>query len=529
MRPQEREMILYRYSDVDKRNLSWLPKDNSVATLLKISLVKGQLRGLRPFALHFKYPITAIAGANGSGKSTLLAIAACAYHNLDDGYIPSGRKHPYYRFSDFFIQSRSEIPPSGIHISYQFLYDNWSTGESGPGWQSRKKGVGGKWNNYDLRVLRNVVYFGVQRVVPHYERTTHKSYRTRFTMELLKEEHHKQICSIAGRILGKTYSAFEKHTHSKYSLPMVTSRHARYSGFNMGAGESAVFEILVALFEAGRGSLLIIDELEMGLHEHAQVKFVQELKKLCRKLHCQVICSTHSHVVLNALPPEGRFFLETGRDRTVVLNRISPSYACGMLRGSNIGELDIFVEDEVAATILLLGIPHNLRRRVTILPIGSSSAVIRGMATRYLEGKDSCICVLDGDKRNKIGTNPSLFERYTERRFRESKGELKMWIEKRLTYLPSNKTPEIWLIDSCNKIEDKSSLAKTWCVKDEDVVASWLNDALLEPTHNQFFSISKASQLTEDRVVGDLVRFLLIFKPEILDEVTQRISNSLGQ
>ena len=274
-------------------------------------------------------------------------------------------------------------------------------------------------------------------MVPHYERSTHKSYRVRFQNDSLDEGHRQKICTIAGRIIGKTYDTFEKHTHSKYSLPVATSGDVRYSGFNMGAGESAVFEILVALFEAGRGSLLIIDELELGLHEQAQIKFVQELKKLCNELHCQVICSTHSHVVLQALPPEGRFFLETTDNRTLVTNPVSPDYACGKLRGSNVGELDVFVEDDVAASILRLGIPHHLRQRVNIVSIGSSSAVIRMMASRYLEGKDNCVHVLDGDKRSDHAKNISLFGNYAENRFRESKEEMQLWAKKRLTYLPS--------------------------------------------------------------------------------------------
>ena len=67
------------------------------------------------------------------------------------------------------------------------------------------------------RVRRNVIYFGVQRAVPYYERRTHKSYRWHFAMDSLKEKHRQQICTIAGRIIGKNYDIFERHTHSKYS------------------------------------------------------------------------------------------------------------------------------------------------------------------------------------------------------------------------------------------------------------------------------------------------------------------------
>ena len=521
--------MIYRNSDTDRKNIAWMKKDNSVATLLQIKLVRGTLRGLHPFRLKLEYPIVAIAGENGAGKSTLLAIAACAYHKKATGYIPTGRKNPYYTFSDFFIQSHGETPPQGIHLNYQILHDNWRKAKSGPAWQLRKKRVGGKWSNYDKRVGRNVIYFGVQRVVPHYERSTHKSYRVRFQNDSLDEGHRQKICTIAGRIIGKTYDTFEKHTHSKYSLPVATSGDVRYSGFNMGAGESAVFEILVALFEAGRGSLLIIDELELGLHEQAQIKFVQELKKLCNELHCQVICSTHSHVVLQALPPEGRFFLETTDNRTLVTNPVSPDYACGKLRGSNVGELDVFVEDDVAASILRLGIPHHLRQRVNIVSIGSSSAVIRMMASRYLEGKDNCVHVLDGDKRSDHAKNISLFGNYAENRFRESKEEMQLWAKKRLTYLPSKNTPERWLVSSCKRIKEKSSLAETWRVEDAEILEDWLDKALREPAHSGFYALSRESQLSEEVIIGDLLRFLLSSEPEILNKIINHIDDCLSE
>ena len=520
--------MAHKHSDTDRKNIAWMQHDDSVATLLQIKLVQGTLRGLHPFDLKFHYPIVAFAGENGAGKSTLLAIAACAFHNKSNGYIPTGRRNSYYTFSDFFIQSHGETPPQGIRLSYEILHNNWRNAKSGPRWQSRIKRDGGKWNNYRTRVRRNVIYFGVQRVVPHYERSAHKSYRGNFQNNPLDERHRQRICQVAGRIIGKTYDTFEKHTHSKYSLPVATSGHVRYSGFNMGAGESAVFEILTALFEAGKGSLLVIDELELGLHEQAQTKFVHELKKLCFEFHCQVICSTHSHVVLQALPPEGRFLLETTGDRTLVTNPVSPDYACGKLRGTNVGEFEIFVEDNLAASILRLGIPHHLRQRVNIVPIGSSSAVIRMMASRYLEGKDNCSFILDGDKRSSHAKDMSLFERYTEYRFRESGKELASWAKRRLTYLPSDNTPERWLVNSCKSVNEKRTLAQTWGVEDGVIVDSWLEKALAERSHSEFHTLSMESQLSEDVIVGDMVRFLLSSEPRTFEDITNHIGCRLS-
>ena len=521
--------MTYAYSSLDRKNLRWIKNDTSKGTLRKIRLSKGSLRGLYPFEISLKYPITAIAGANGSGKSTLLAIAACAYHNHRLGFNLADKKNPYYTFSDFFVQSSDETPPEGIEIWYQILYDNWRGGKVGPAWQLRRKRVGGKWNNYDARVNRNVAYFGIQRVVPHYERSTHKSYRGRFQGDSLKESHKQEICAAASRIIGKTYSSFEKRTHSKYYLPVAIGDGVKYSGFNMGAGESAVFEILSSLFEAGEGSLLIIDELELGLHEKAQVRLVDELKILCEKLHCQIICSTHSHVVLKTLPPEGRFFLETVGDKTNVIPRISSDYACGKLRGTNTAELDVYVEDDVAAMILQLGLPHRLRQRISVSYIGSADALIRLMASRYLEKRDTFLCILDGDKKSQDEKNKSRFRKYAETKFRESEQEMRAWADKRLTYLPSDVSPEKWLIRSCQIIQNKTPLATAWGIDDVGLIEDALETAALARSHGEFFALSEEIKLPEERITGDLVRFVLRSNPGTLDNIIEIISEHFGE
>lgn len=513
----------YQYSNLDRNNIAWMEKDNSCATLSDIHLFTGSLRGLQPCELNLKYPITAVAGQNGSGKSTLLAIAACAYHNSPTGYKPIGRANNYYTFSDFFIQSRDETPPDGIEIEYQFRYNNWRGGEPGLGWQIRRKNLGGKWNNYNRRVIRNVIYLGIQRIVPHNERSTHKSYRVYFENDSLEENNRKRICEIAGRVLGKTYDTFEKHIHSKYSLPIVSSSRIRYSGFNMGAGESTVFEILSSLFESGKGSLLIIDEIELGLHESAQIRFVEELKLLCKELHCQIICSTHSHVVLGCLPPEGRFFLETHENRTTVTAGISPDFACGNLRDSNSGELDIFVEDSVASMILQLGLPYEFRRRINVRPIGSSEAVIRVLSSRYLEKNDTCLCVLDGDKRNEHTKAKDRIRRYIETNFRESESELHSWIDQRVTYLPSENHPEGWLIERCLRISDKSQLVSKWGINDVYVVETALEQAKRAEAHKEFFTLSSSIQLSMDQVIADVIRFVTSFEPDALKHTLEKI------
>ncbi len=71
----------YLYSQIDKSNLEWFAKDTSKATLMRLEIADGEIRGLSDLKIQFRYPITAVSGKNGTGKSTILACVACGFHN----------------------------------------------------------------------------------------------------------------------------------------------------------------------------------------------------------------------------------------------------------------------------------------------------------------------------------------------------------------------------------------------------------------------------------------------------------------
>lgn len=230
------------------------------------------------------------------------------------------------------MQTKDEVKVEGIYIRYGF-FTLWSDGKTRIGYQRMSKKRGGKWTKYDKRVRRNVVFLGIQRIVPPGERKTERSYSGRFKSSKLDLSTQKKILDIASKILGKKYTTLDMRTVDKRRLFVVDRKEKHYSGFNMGAGENAIFSLLIELFSAGKNTLLVIDEIELGLHESAQKRLINELKKLCLELHCQVICSTHSSAILDHLPPEGRFYLEAYNENSNVISHISSQYAMSKLSG----------------------------------------------------------------------------------------------------------------------------------------------------------------------------------------------------
>jgi len=523
-------MVMYARSQIDKSNSNWFLKHMGSATLASIQIEHGAMRGLGPFQIDFEYPISAIAGGNGAGKSTLLALAACAFHNSKTGYKPDNSRQTYYTFSDFFVQSVAELPPQGVSIRYEILHKSWNAvPKAGRISQRRRKAQGGKWNDYHRRVKRNVVYFGVQRVVPYFERTVYRSYRSRFKPTPLEGNIEVRIKEIAGRIIGRTYSEFEAYQYSKYSLPVVKVGQTGYSGFNMGAGESAIFDILTALLTAGEGTLLVVDELELGLHEAAQYRLVEELKKLCLEMHCQIICSTHSQAVLESLPPEACFFLESRAGQTVISKGVTPEFACGNMGKKNAQELDILVEDTVSRDVLTTWLPLSLRKRVNILPIGSHTALENVMAARWLEQRSQLLCIMDGDQSNGTGKAVKRIVNATQVSQALDRSKVQAWAEESLFYLPSQYWPEKWLLSfaknrlTVGMFRGAEDLVQAWNLHDKAELEHAVEQALLAGKHKEFSALATTVELNESQVRVDFVRAVKASDNNALKDIVEKI------
>jgi predicted ATPase len=515
----------YRYSQLDRNNLEWMPRDTSRATLLAIEISIGSVRGLRNIRIAFLYPITAIAGKNRSGKTTILALAACAFHNRANGYSLPDRKHPYYTFSDFFVQTADEIPLSGIEIRYRILHNSWrvtrlNPEREGANWQARRKRRGGRWNNYERRVTRPVVFLGIDRIVPHAEKSVSRSYRRLFKP---REVHgwEIEVRSIVGRILDLDYRQFEYREHSKYRLPIVRVRSTTYSGFNMGAGEDALFGLISTMLDCPDGTLLVVDEIDLGLHEEAQARLIEELKVICNDRHIQIICTTHSPRILEQLPPEGRIFLERQSNKTIIIPAISPIFASGKLSGRPTDELLVLVEDKVASEIIKGCLTPDQRSRLNIVTVGSATAVIRHTAAKFLEDSSQETCVfLDGDQSNEPAGSTRQFLSCIDDHRQHDRAE--EWFNARLHYLPGDDWPEAWLLNTRGDATNERFESEYGLTQDQ--TREVLDAGVRAGKHNEIFEIARRLSSDEGILLYQLTKASLENAPDELDRIRSILS-----
>ena len=516
----------YRESQVDKDNFRWFQNYKTRNTLVKLKVSNGNIRSITPVEISFEYPITAIVGENGAGKSTILALAACAFHN-NTSFFPQNRirgnvkrKRNYYTYSDFFTFSPNETGISGIEICSEYLTS------SGIKKDTRKKKPSGKWNDYIGRPKRAVTYLGINRIVPPSESNPHRLYCHNFVNQALDDEKMQQLETSMTHIIGRPYSEIELKAYGLYQLFEAKRVGVTYTGFNMGAGENAVLGLILEILKAGQGALIVIDEIELGLHTQAQIRLIEELKNLCKKYQCQILCSTHSKEILESLPPEGRIFIKRSDDHTDTLPKISPEYAFGRLSGIHLEELRVFVEDDVGKAFVENSLPLTLRDRINILPIGSDQAVLKHMAVHYRERNEAFISFLDGDKRTQTADAIKKIKNHLESRLNHSEDDFVSLMKSKLNYLPGDNWPEYELIKEALTAENYDFLVLSWDTTKEEVKSA-LEEALAAGKHNEFYTLSTKMCLKLDQVRSDIIKFYKQTHTEIINTIVEQIEAAL--
>ncbi|MCX7048869.1 MAG: AAA family ATPase [Candidatus Sumerlaeota bacterium] len=186
------------------------------------------------------------------------------------------------------------------------------------------------------------------------------------------------LISFAQRILPNRYQfLYQLSAHRRDLLFAKLETGAFYSEFHMAAGERVVLRLSREISEL-HDALILIDEVDVGLHPFTQQHLMLELQRIALRNSLQIIVTTHSPVIIESVPPEGRIFLEREDDnvkeRTPYRDVLQRA-----LYGRPLDRLSILCEDSVAK-YLILGVMDWLSPRLNL----SSSDVDIGHDT----GKD---------------------------------------------------------------------------------------------------------------------------------------------
>jgi predicted ATPase len=242
-----------------------------------------RVRGFQDRTIRFDFPVTALIGPNGGGKTTILGAAGCAYTSVKprlffakSGKFDEGMQDWSFEYE---LIDRDANPREPIRRTTSFRQLRWKR-ES---------------------VSRETVVFGVQRTVPANERRElQKCASNRFSVpdssiHSVPEDVARAVATVLGKdITGYTTISVNPRT----GTTMLAAASPQYSEFHFGAGESSVIRMISAIEARPENSLILIEEIENGLHPVATVRMVEYLIDVAYRKKAQVIFTTHSNDAL---------------------------------------------------------------------------------------------------------------------------------------------------------------------------------------------------------------------------------------
>ncbi len=352
-------------------------------------------RGIRGMTVDLEFPITAISGLNGAGKSTIGQLAICAYRKPTTSV---GYKRLYIK--DFFPISPADPKPISDDAKSIYIFETEDYRKPQEVTVSRAQSA---WSGYKRQPERHCYYVGFTVYIPKVERRDLSVYGGADLQFTERREIDPQVIKKMARVIGHKYDevSFQGVSHKdKESEIGIASRLGySYSENNMGFGEGRVLYTVDRLETSPEQSLFILEEPETSLHENAQHEFAKYLLDVCNRRHHQIILSTHSSVILKALPPEARKLIIRGQDGVEIRNRISANQVRSILSGGHSRQLDICVEDVFARVLLTEVIrvkKRDLLKTIAIHDIGDKNAVREAVCVLRKTGKNA-IAVRDAD------------------------------------------------------------------------------------------------------------------------------------
>lgn len=354
------------------------------------SLYIKELKCLKDVDISFEdKAVTAILGPNGHGKSTVLHALACCYQPIDKNITSN------YRFSDFFLPN-TDAQWQGSELTLTHSY------RKGAEEYKNHKAVykkSDRWTIYARRPIRHIYYLGIDKFIPIIESEKQRTI-IKYETTTLSDDLTNNILKKASDIFNKPYTAYNNHKSRKGKTYIgVESNGTRYSALSMSAGEQKVFLLLETIFKADKYSLILIDEIDLLLHNLALEKLLAIVAERANHKNLQIVFTTHRESIVELSELINIRHIVTKSEKTYCFNETKPD-AIHRLTGRQEKTIEIFVEDDLASAILNKVVSSlKIKKYVSIKKFGAAVncfTTVAGLLISH-ENIDNTLFVLDGD------------------------------------------------------------------------------------------------------------------------------------
>lgn len=381
----------------------------------------NSFRHIRNLDIAFDSPVTVVSGENRIGKTSLLLLIACSYENFR--HIDSTKPDTLFRpfsWRDVICFTKDETDKGGY--SYELFWRVGSSGElhgvgkrnlgkqswTGLGKRSTSNRVNAKIKNREVRFL------DLDRVNPARGCSRRLNYKaSHAAKEPLSQEvidFYKYIFEIPDDI-----TIYQTGSHINKRVFLIENTRASvseaYSSYNDASGEEALLNMLLEMTSAGENALILIDELECGIHPETQRRLADIIQYLSWTKKQQYIITTHSATLLSAFPLKSRKLIEYNNGSYNVISRPAVETVFSKLDSSSHPLVKVYCEDDVAAfciekVLTEINKTHScFSKNFNVVKSGAANDVKHDYERHkrlynQLMPKQGYCCVFDGDMRN---------------------------------------------------------------------------------------------------------------------------------
>lgn len=421
-------------------------------------------RHIKELLIKFDHPISVISGTNRSGKSTILMALACSHFNFQKRNPKNGKLERQTWSSLMKFTSHDNQTEDW---TYKITYKTGSKIENKRG---QRKKTTKKWNGIGKKESqfkdRQAIFIDLDRIVParFYNEKIHNLANNSPLKEISRNKKN-EIQHYISYILEEQFELKKLAEYQDKDIFRYGNTN-QYSSYNAASGEDVLTRLIIDIVEAESDSLILIDEIELGLHPKVQNRLIDVMYNISKLGNKQFVITTHSATILASLPEKSRIFIEKKHDGSFkAIQNISVNAALTKMDSNSYPLVDLYCEDIVAEHIIKKAIGiierekklNDFSRLINIIISGSAKDTYENFKSHqrtYNKKKIKCgyACVLDGDVRDlKENKNKSLS--YPP--------------EDKLHFLYSNKPPEIFLVSAYLNIKPNRTIQ--YHLNDSDV------------------------------------------------------------
>lgn len=378
-----------------------------------------RFRHLSGVKIDFSHPVTIISGTNKVGKTSLLLLLACSHEKFLR--LDSSKPEPTLRehiWKDVMAFTKYETETNDYIYRLQ-----WRVGKKKNSGEGKRLATSQAWSGLGKKAKdrtnakiknREVRLIDLDRLLPARSFSASLLRKTANTASVkLHDDVAKAFCYILDIPWGQAFSILEVSGHVNKRCYVISDGAGAYSSYNSASGEESLIGILREVIESPPSSLILIDEIEAGLHPSVQRKLAKVISLISWEHKKQFIITTHSPTIIDSFPVRSRRFLEVVVGKYHVLNGISPQAAMSKMDAIGHPLVMLYLEDDLAKFLVdkvlidLSRIYSSFRGLIDICMSGPASDVKIDYARhkfrfgKVKSGLGFC-AIFDGDMKGKV-------------------------------------------------------------------------------------------------------------------------------